>query len=219
MKRLRLQRTARICFGMLLYLSAGSGQAALISMDWKSVGDNLVTRDTNSGLDWLDLTETNNLSRDFVLTQLVPGGLFEGFRYATSSEVVALWQNLGVDVSAGATGLISGEDPGVLSGANLFGNIWCEFNCTDIPYGVTGITSDQHPSLSYAYNSIGAYYYGTDDYTDYYREGSTYYTTSGAAVYMGHYLVTTAVPVPATIWLFGSGLLGLIGVSRHKKPS
>ncbi len=26
-----------------------------------------------------------------------------------------------------------------------------------------------------------------------------------------------AVPVPAAIWLFGSGLLGLIGVARHKK--
>ena len=27
----------------------------------------------------------------------------------------------------------------------------------------------------------------------------------------------TIVPIPATVWLFGSGLLGLIGVARHKK--
>jgi hypothetical protein len=27
----------------------------------------------------------------------------------------------------------------------------------------------------------------------------------------------TAVPLPATLWLFSSGLLGLIGISRHKK--
>ena len=27
----------------------------------------------------------------------------------------------------------------------------------------------------------------------------------------------TAVPVPAAIWLFGSGLLGLVGVARRKK--
>jgi hypothetical protein len=26
-----------------------------------------------------------------------------------------------------------------------------------------------------------------------------------------------AVPVPAAVWLFGSGLLGLIGVARRKK--
>jgi len=29
--------------------------------------------------------------------------------------------------------------------------------------------------------------------------------------------VVTAVPVPAAVWLFGSGLLGLIGISRRKK--
>lgn len=28
-----------------------------------------------------------------------------------------------------------------------------------------------------------------------------------------------AVPVPASLWLFGSGLLGLIGISRHKKAA
>ncbi|MGB5426834.1 MAG: VPLPA-CTERM sorting domain-containing protein, partial [Gammaproteobacteria bacterium] len=25
------------------------------------------------------------------------------------------------------------------------------------------------------------------------------------------------VPVPAAVWLFGSGLLGLVGMARHKK--
>jgi hypothetical protein len=31
------------------------------------------------------------------------------------------------------------------------------------------------------------------------------------------YAVATVVPVPAAVWLFGSGLLGLIGISRRKK--
>jgi len=31
--------------------------------------------------------------------------------------------------------------------------------------------------------------------------------------------VADAVPVPATVWLFGSGLLGLIGVARRKKAA
>jgi len=26
----------------------------------------------------------------------------------------------------------------------------------------------------------------------------------------------TAVPVPAAVWLFGSGLIGLVGVARRK---
>jgi hypothetical protein len=29
----------------------------------------------------------------------------------------------------------------------------------------------------------------------------------------------SAVPIPATVWLFGSGLLGLVGMARHKKAS
>lgn len=31
--------------------------------------------------------------------------------------------------------------------------------------------------------------------------------------------MTSAVPVPAAVWLFGSGLLGLVGVARRKKAS
>ena len=33
----------------------------------------------------------------------------------------------------------------------------------------------------------------------------------------GFLLTTSAVPVPAAVWLFGSGLIGLIGVARRKK--
>jgi hypothetical protein len=29
----------------------------------------------------------------------------------------------------------------------------------------------------------------------------------------------TAIPVPAAIWLFGSGLLGLVGIARRKRGS
>ena len=28
---------------------------------------------------------------------------------------------------------------------------------------------------------------------------------------------TTVIPVPAAVWLFGSGLLGLVGVARRKR--
>jgi hypothetical protein len=30
-------------------------------------------------------------------------------------------------------------------------------------------------------------------------------------------VVPTVVPVPAAVWLFGSGLLGLVGIARSKK--
>ncbi|MDX2487444.1 MAG: VPLPA-CTERM sorting domain-containing protein [Gammaproteobacteria bacterium] len=42
---------------------------------------------------------------------------------------------------------------------------------------------------------------------------------SQSAVYSIAYdnFTITAVPVPAAIWLFGSGLIGLIGIARRKK--
>ena len=60
------------------------------------------TTDTDSGLDWLDLTETTGITRDNLLPQMVSGGQFEEWRYATSAEVVALWTNWNVDLRQGA---------------------------------------------------------------------------------------------------------------------
>jgi hypothetical protein len=32
-------------------------------------------------------------------------------------------------------------------------------------------------------------------------------------------VVTTVIPVPPALWLFGSGLLGLVGIARRKKAA
>lgn len=49
----------------------------------------------------------------------------------------------------------------------------------------------------------------------------SYITTAPFAGQTGYWHLTgsvvTAVPVPAAVWLFGSGLLGLVGVARRKK--
>ena len=43
-----------------------------------------------------------------------------------------------------------------------------------------------------------------------YWSGPAFFFTSGN-------ITGTVVPVPAAVWLFGSGLLGLVGISRRKK--
>jgi hypothetical protein len=45
----------------------------------------------------------------------------------------------------------------------------------------------------------------------------TQWTLSANATGNSYSMTVTAVPIPAAIWLFGSGLLGLIGIAR-KKP-
>lgn len=36
-------------------------------------------------------------------------------------------------------------------------------------------------------------------------------------IHVSSYTVTGVIPIPAAVWLFGSGLLGLVGVARRKK--
>jgi hypothetical protein len=70
-----------------------------------------------------------------------------------------------------------------------------------------------------------------DGYHWYYFEGLSTGLHSGALwnteqVFGGNnishltaYATVTVVPVPAAVWLFGSGLLGLAGIARRKKPA
>ena len=98
-----------------------SVNAEIISVDWQAAGDNLITRDTVSGLNWLDLTETNNMSFHQVVTELSVSGQFYGFRYATSAEVVTLWDNFGINLRYGGIDR-SGTDNGIDVAASFLGN-------------------------------------------------------------------------------------------------
>jgi len=56
--------------------------------------------DTDSGLQWLDLTASDNRSVNDVTANLGVGGDYEGFRYATVDEVLELFVNANIpDVS------------------------------------------------------------------------------------------------------------------------
>jgi hypothetical protein len=39
----------------------------------------------------------------------------------------------------------------------------------------------------------------------------------GGQIFQG--IVTSTVPIPPSIWLFGSGLLGLVAIARRKKAA
>jgi hypothetical protein len=201
-------------FTCLTYVSFNVS-AGTVSVDWKTAGDNLITHDDVSGLQWLDLTETYGLTYDYVSGQLGAGGEFEGFRYATDAEVQNLWSNFGIDLSAGAPTSTSSLDSNVETAAGFLGNTWNMYAWWDYPFGASGITA----SVSGAgHTAMGAYQ------TDW---GTTVYETVGAIIVgdalpniqpYGSYLVLASpVPIPAAVWLFASGLLGLVSVARRKK--
>jgi hypothetical protein len=48
----------------------------------------------------------------------------------------------------------------------------------------------------------------------------SFFGEAGASTSYGMYgIEISQVPLPAAVWLFGSGLIGLIGISRRKKAA
>ena len=91
---------------LLLLLLPTSLNAAVIERDWQMPGDGLLTFDTVNQREWLDLSETllsnfgnSGSSHLTVLDELVPGGLFSGFRFANSEDVLRLILSAGIDDS------------------------------------------------------------------------------------------------------------------------
>jgi hypothetical protein len=74
---------------------ASNSAAELVERDLNTLGDGAVTYDSLGGFEWLDLTLTTDLSYD----DITQGGgntwVSDGWRYATSSEVCALFDTYG----------------------------------------------------------------------------------------------------------------------------
>ncbi|WP_442482746.1 hypothetical protein [Aeoliella sp. SH292] len=66
-----------------------------------------IVRDTVQGLDFLHAGWTRGMSFDEVSSQLAPGGQFEGFRYASTNEVLHLIDNNGFSVSPWSPSVLS----------------------------------------------------------------------------------------------------------------
>jgi hypothetical protein len=98
-------RLAVAIFAVIASLAAPtSASASLFAIDDPIYGVGSFTRDTASGLDWLDLTSSGTRSyRDMSgldgTSEFVAGGAFEGLRYATLDEIAQLWINAGIPSS------------------------------------------------------------------------------------------------------------------------
>jgi MYXO-CTERM domain-containing protein len=80
----------KILFAAIITL--GTTQAAhadLVATDWKTLGDNSATLDTDTGLEWLDLSTTKGLSYSDVMDD----SNFDGWRPPTFDEVITLFFN------------------------------------------------------------------------------------------------------------------------------
>lgn len=79
----------------ILLLVSVQANAALLAVDAWETGDGKLTRDTETGLDWLDLSITNGLSVNDILVDNYGGLLDYGFQWATTDDVLTLFMNAG----------------------------------------------------------------------------------------------------------------------------
>lgn len=192
----------RACFFVLLCFFAGQAHSALVD-------NGVVTTDTSSGLNWLDLSESLGLSYDYVSSQFGSGGDFVGYRHATRDETEDFFAN------AGIVGVTNGYNDfnyqPILDLAALLGTplnppttgvrgVFDEFLTSNNTYS-TWVPLVNHTNLT----GVIGYSNSTPD-----SSGST----------TGHFLVSVSpVPVPAAVWLFGTALLGLVGFSKRRQAS
>jgi len=86
-----------VIYWILAVLCASSPTALALIIEADSpLGNSTAFVDTNTGLNWLDLSVTFNQSFDEVSAEFRKGARYEGFRYATTNEVSVLLASLGL---------------------------------------------------------------------------------------------------------------------------
>jgi hypothetical protein len=224
----------------VLSLSALNAQAALIDFD-------TYFTDSESGLSWLDVTATVNRSFNDISNQLLAGGEFEGWRYATGSEFNSLLSNwTGIaPVLAGRT-VTTGTIPSVdglvtMLGSSLdsrwvasFGQTWDSQNGYSEGDGIDftlGILADIFNTNS-SQRKVAAIWDNERNGSalDFYNTEHRQLAITDAGSDIGSFLVrsftsnnsgngpATSVSEPNTIMLFSLGLVGIF-LSRRKKSA
>jgi hypothetical protein len=204
MKRLR-----SYVAGILMALCSGPAISALMSADLFEAGDRLLTLDSDTSLEWLDLTETQFLTVNDVLANR-GGWRSLGFRHATMFEVQNLYQSVAITSDIGFT---ASNHPGTLLLLDLMG---CTAACDgDQPrgQGLAGL-EEPGPGLARAPSVLATLSVG--------ESFSSLYLSSNVVDFdfnngnLGNYLVrASAVPLPATASLVASALFFVAFASKH----
>mgnify|MGYP006896872789 CR=1 FL=1 len=196
--------------------------------------------------EWLELSATTGMSRDQVEADIAAANLGDtlfGYQYASRSLVEELlWSYSTFDGINGwhaESELVNGmndllTDFGITSTSTYplgsFNDVHCVemFTDSDIKsQGMYGLEDECYRHLGqtcravftvnlYQGVSTGAFTGDSLGWDSTHSNPVNFWDDVGSQ-YVGSYLVkVSAVPVPAAVWLFGSGLLGLIGAARRK---
>ena len=173
--------------------------------------------DDITGLVWGDMYRTDGLSYNQVLASMQTGGANEGYRVATASEVLELYNAyIPTELSTSSIGVNVGPETGVAAiFFDFFGPTHVGYEGLSDERYILGHTSD--------FRSENMNYHLTIQLFEDAFGGDIFFSYNTSSILenvshenFGTYIVS-AVPVPAAAWLFGSGLIGLVGFARRKK--
>ena len=126
----------RVAAASLALAGSYAAQAALVTSDWLTSGDALVTRDTATNLDWLDLTVTDRVAYNVVLGRLSTD--LVGWRVATASEAEGLFRSFGLPIEE-SFGPNPAAATAVRTMAALMGNTFADFFRNSADGRATGV--------------------------------------------------------------------------------
>jgi len=212
----------------------GNSQAMLIEKGNENI-------DAITGVAWLDVTDTIDMSYSYVTSQLGSGGIFEGYRYATGDDFVNMVSNtLGIPPQTHWTGTFAFTDDTASNQSEMDALIRVLGDTNDAYIQrVLGMSSDEYygyPDGSglgehYTYGIISDRYIndssqvylafvgdteeGRVGYIDYADVTANHFYEHQSSWNVGSFLIRE-IPTPAPLILMSLGLLGLCLSQRHK---
>ena len=181
------------------------------------------TTDTRTDLDWLDLNETFGSTYEYISSQMGEVGIYEGWNFASTEQLEGLLQ------SAGGSGPYDGwstSNNGVLDNVmslwavneNItdpyYRDVWSQWREMNVMYGTPDSSGFIRPAnmfdMTFLENHATADFIRLSAYSKHVSE-DLFEIGASALVRV------TPVPVPAALWLFGSGLLGLLSISVRRR--
>jgi hypothetical protein len=183
---------------------AAGGLAAATSITFQAIGDGAGNAGPlilgNMGFNW---SGSNGIPVSIVLDASGFFGALQGG--LTTSDTIS-----GVGVTAATEGQGFGAKGSYTLPMGAIPIATTTFNTTDI--GTVALGTNPSGTLPLTDDGIGGNPMGAGPFPGW---NANFDITS---LHVDSY-IASVVPVPAAVWLFGSGLLGLVGVSRRKKAA
>lgn len=229
----------KIILGVLVFVLTNNAHSTIIDLverDYLTAGDGLITYDKSTGLEWLDVNFTQGLS--ILEVEAIASIWADGWQWTTVEQMETMFDHAKDDELWSGQGYYS-QPVVVYPIVELLGPTRSYNSAEYVNNHIYGISRNfetfplsQVTGLDFAFLEGGIMY----DVNDPHYPGLPYppcgdvncvdwgsnevgepsWLETDKSEYYGSFLVR-AVPVPAAVWLFCSGLLGLIGVARRKK--